>query len=186
MNSGFLKTLALSIVLTIVLVVAVNVIGDFAVRPNPGYSPDQVAGEQPAAQKQVEAQAPAAAVVAATPVATDLSSLLASVDPADAKKAFRACKSCHASTEDGRKLVGPNLWNVVGRDKGSQEGYKYSAGLASLGGQWTYDDLDAFLSNPRGYVKGTKMAFKGFSKPEGRAKVIAYLRSLSANPKPLP
>jgi len=182
MNSGFLKTLGLSIVLTVVLIVAVNVIGDFAVRPNPGYSPVQVAGEQPAAK----AQASVAPVVTAAPEATDLSSLLANVAPADAKKAYRACKSCHTATEGGRKLVGPNLWDVVGRDKGSQEGYKYSAGLASLGGQWTYEDLDAFLSNPRGYIKGTKMAFKGFSKPEGRAKVIAYLRSLSADPKPLP
>jgi len=183
MSSGFLKALGLSIILTIVLVVAVNVIGDFAVRPNPGYSPAQVAGEKPAAQKQAEAQTPAAA---AAPEATDLPTLLASIDPAAAKKAFRACKSCHTATEGGRKLVGPNLWNVVGRDKASQEGYKYSAGLASLGGQWTYKDLDAFLSNPRGYAKGTKMAFKGFSKPEGRAKIIAYLRSLSADPKPLP
>ena len=180
MNPGFIKTLALSIVLTAVLIVVVNVIGDFAVRPNPGYSPNQ------SPMKQAEEQEPAAQKPAAMAKTDDLSSLLASIDPATAKRAFRKCKGCHASAAEARNLVGPNLWGVVGRPKASYEGYKYSSAFRGLDGDWTYEDLNTFLTDPRGFAKGTKMMFKGIKKPAGRAAVIAHLRGLSANPKPLP
>ena len=184
MNSGFLKTLALAIVLTAVLIIAVNVIGDFAVRPNPGYSPGQVTEKQPAAQEPTTQKS--APVKEPEAMAEDLPTLLAKADPEQGKKTFRRCKGCHTVIEGARNLVGPNLWNVVGRAKGSTEGYKYSQTVGGLGGEWSYDDLDAFLTNPRAYAKGTKMMFKGLKKPAQRASVIAYLRTLSDNPKPLP
>ncbi len=186
MSSGFLKTFALAIVLTLVLIVVVNVIGDFAVRPKPGYSPGQMS-EKAAMPEQPAAATPAPAIQAdAAPAPEDLSSLLASADPAAGQKYFRRCKGCHSTAEGARNLVGPNLWDVVGRTKGSVEGYKYSQVVGGLGGDWTYEDLDAFLSDPRTYAKGTKMAFKGIKKAADRAMVIGYLRSLSDAPKPLP
>ncbi len=182
MNSGLIKTLGLSILLTLVLIIVVNVIGDFAVRPKPGYSPEKVASQQNEAKKPEAETSPPAAVV------NDLTlpALLASVDPEKSKKSFRKCKGCHSSEENARKLIGPNLWNVVGRAKASQDGYKYSKAMSELGGEWSYEDLDTFLSDPRGYAKGTKMMFKGIRTPAGRAMVIAYLRALSDSPKPLP
>ena len=83
-------------------------------------------------------------------------------------------------------MVGPNLWNVVGRTKASVEEYKYSGALKEMKGDWSYGNLDAFLLNPKSYVKGTKMSFSGLKKVSDRAAVIAYLRSLSDTPKPLP
>jgi cytochrome c len=51
---------------------------------------------------------------------------------------------------------------------------------------WTYEALDEFIAGPRAAIPGTKMTFAGIKKPEERADVILYLRSLSDNPKPLP
>jgi len=70
------------------------------------------------------------------------------------------------------------------------EGFAYSAGMKdfSKGSQehWTYDNLNHFITSPKKFVKGTAMGFAGLPKDEDRANVIAYLRTLSDNPKPLP
>ncbi|MDP6389399.1 MAG: cytochrome c family protein, partial [Alphaproteobacteria bacterium] len=62
----------------------------------------------------------------------------------------------------------------------------YSAALKGLGGAWSYEDLNKFIFKPKAFVKGTKMVFAGFKKAKDRADMIAYLRSLSGSPKPLP
>ncbi len=186
MDSGFFKSLALAVVLTAALIAVVNLIGDFAVRPKPGFSPKQVA-EKPAVEKPVVGKpAKPEKPVAAKAAPENLSERLAGADPQAGRKAFRVCKGCHTDIKGARATIGPNLWGVLGRARGSQEGYKYSKALAGLGGQWSYENLDAFLSDPRAYVKGTKMMFRGIRKAPKRAGVIAYLRSLSDSPKPLP
>lgn len=112
--------------------------------------------------------------------------MLASADIGRGEKVFGKCKSCHTTDEGGKNGVGPNLWEIVGRAKGATDGYSYSPGLAGLGGDWSYADLDAFLGNPKGFVNKTKMSFGGLKKASDRASIIVYLRSLSADPKPLP
>ena len=112
--------------------------------------------------------------------------LLASAAPDKGAKVFKKCKSCHSVNKGGKNGVGPNLWNVVGKAQASAEGYKYSGVLQGLGGEWSYENLDAFLMSPKNYAKGTKMSFSGLKKAGDRASVIAYLRSLSDAPKPLP
>jgi cytochrome c len=52
--------------------------------------------------------------------------------------------------------------------------------------KWTYENMDAFLKNPKVAVKGTKMAFAGVKKDQVRADLIAYLASLSDAPRPFP
>jgi len=61
-----------------------------------------------------------------------------------------------------------------------------NAALKGLGGDWTYANLYAFLKSPKKFAKGTKMTFAGIRKAGERAALIAYLRSLSPAPKPLP
>jgi cytochrome c len=58
--------------------------------------------------------------------------------------------------------------------------------MKGKGGTWTYDDLSAFIANPKGYIPGTAMGFAGIPKDSERADVIAYLRTLADSPVPLP
>ncbi len=53
-------------------------------------------------------------------------------------------------------------------------------------GDWTFDALYEWLKKPSAYAPGTKMTFAGVANPQQRADIIDYLRTLSANPEPLP
>jgi cytochrome c len=112
--------------------------------------------------------------------------LLAKADVARGENSAKKCAACHTFTKGGRPLVGPNLWGVVGRPKASESGFNYSAALKAKGGNWTIDDLNHFLNNPRGFIAGTNMTFAGLPRGSERADVIAYLNGLSDNPAPLP
>jgi cytochrome c2 len=139
------------------------------------------AGQQTAA---VEQGVPAGAAPAGA--GSGVVALLAHADAAAGEKDAKKCAACHNFKEGGPAKIGPPLWGVVGRDIASVEDFSYSAALAGKEGAWDYQNLDAFLTEPRGWVPGTKMAFAGIKKPEERADVILYLRSLSDEPAPLP
>ena len=102
----------------------------------------------------------------------------AAADVDGAKLFKKKCTVCHRLDETGKKKVGPNLWGVVGRPIASAPGFKYSKGLGKHKGKsWTEENLNAWLTKPRAFAKGTRMAFPGFRKAGQRAAVIAYLRS---------
>ena len=107
----------------------------------------------------------------------DFSELVAMADTGKGAKVFGKCKACH-KLEDGANGTGPHLFNTVNRDKGSIEGFGYSTTLAEMEGNWGYEELNAFLTNPKGYVKGTKMSFSGLKKDADRANLIAYLETI--------
>src|SRR5690606_3362346 len=133
-----------------------------------------------------DGEAGGAAGEAAVPIAT----LLASADAAAGESCFKKCASCHTGDEGGPNKVGPNLWDVVNRPIASHEGFGYSAAMKdfSQGGSvvWDYDHLNEFLLAPKKDIPGTAMGFAGLKKDDERANVIAYLRSLSGSPAPLP
>jgi cytochrome c len=118
--------------------------------------------------------------------AAGVGALLAHADAAAGEKDAKKCAACHSFQEGGPAKIGPPLWGVVGRDIASLEDFSYSPALAGKEGAWDYQNLDAFLAEPRAWVPGTKMAFAGIKKPEERADVILYLRSLADAPAPLP
>jgi cytochrome c len=141
----------------------------------PGYEiavPEQKPGGEAKPQQQ-EPQQP-------------IAQLLASADVGRGENAAKKCAACHTFNKGGRPLVGPNLWGVVGRPRASESGFNYSAALKSKGGNWTVDDLNQFITNPKAMVPGTNMTFAGVPRASERADIIAYLNTLSDNPAPLP
>lgn len=92
---------------------------------------------------------------------------------ADGEKLWRQCASCHKL--DGTNATGPHLDGVVGRAKHAAEGYSYSEGLLATEGDWTPENISAFIHNPKEYAPGTKMAYRGMDSVEDRANLIAYL-----------
>lgn len=116
---------------------------------------------------------------------TPLADLFAQGSAESGKKVAKKCFACHSLNKGGANKIGPNLYGVVGRNKGAHPGYKYSAGMKGAGGTWSYADLNRFLKKPTAFVKGTKMSFR-IGKPKARANLLLYLRTLSDNPVPLP
>ncbi len=114
---------------------------------------------------------------AAEPETVSFEDMLAAADVGKGAKVFKKCAACH-KTEEGVNATGPSLYGVVGRAKGTEAGFGYSDAMKSAGGDWTPEDLDAFLTKPKDFVPGTKMGFSGLKKVEDRVNVIAYLDSL--------
>jgi glucose/arabinose dehydrogenase len=98
---------------------------------------------------------------------------------------FQACSGCHMIGDGESNGIGPDLRKVVGRNVATTPGYRYSTALHRLGGKWTRDRLDQFLTNPQAYVPGTKMSFPGVVKQADRRQLIEFLAS-GANNKPPP
>jgi len=116
-----------------------------------------------------------------------ISGKLATADAEVGKAIFeRECASCHSVEPQGRQKHGPNLWNVVGREKASVEQISYSESLRAWDGVWTYEDLNRFLSGPMLTTPGVYMEIKGILDEVDRANVIAYLQTLADKPVPLP
>lgn len=112
---------------------------------------------------------------------------LASADIARGEKLFRKCSACHNAEKGASAKVGPNLWNVVNSPKAANPDFGgYSSAMKDFGGDWSYEELNQFLYKPKDYISGTAMSFSGFKKDSDRANIIAYLRTLSDNPAPLP
>lgn len=122
----------------------------------------EVAGAEPAAEAE---EAPA----------EDFAALYAAADAAAGEDIFKKrCGACHKV--DGTDGTGPHLNGVVDRAKASVGGFAYSEALVGMAADsWTTDNINAFITNPKGYAPGTKMAFNGLPKGTERANLIAWL-----------
>lgn len=109
--------------------------------------------------------------------APTLEELLAAADAGKGAKVFSKCKACH-KLEDGVNGTGPHLFAVVDRTVGSVDGFGYSGKLVAVAETWSAENLDAFLTNPKGFAPGTKMSFTGLKKATDRANLIAYLQTI--------
>ena len=124
---------------------------------------------------------------AAGPTEEPLPQRLAKASIEKGKQIAKQCEVCHTLAKGAPNKIGPNLWNIVGNERGQdRNNFNFSAAMKAKGGKWTYEELFKFLDNPRGYIPGTLMTFAGVKNPQKRADVIAYLRTLSDNPMPLP
>jgi cytochrome c len=112
-----------------------------------------------------------------------LATLLASATPEAGAKVFAKCQSCHTIEQGGANGTGPNLWGVMGTPIGKHAaGFGYSAALSGKGGDWSWENMDAWLANPRAFASGTSMSFAGLSNPEDRANLMAYLEANGGAP----
>lgn len=115
-----------------------------------------------------------------------LNTLLASADVAKGEKVFAKCAACHTANQGGANGIGPNLYETLGEPVGQGKGgFAFSDALKGVGGTWTFEAMDKWLTSPRDFAPGTKMTFAGLSKPEDRANLIAWLNAQGSN-LPLP
>lgn len=110
--------------------------------------------------------------------AIDFATVYASAEADKGARLFRQCSACH-KLEAGANGTGPYLHGVVGRAKAAVDGFNYSDTLASMGGEWTPENLSGFLESPRNYAPGTSMGYSGMRDVEDRANLIAYLATIT-------
>ena len=130
----------------------------------------------------------------AFPAPPPVTPLLAKADPVKGETLFKKnCGTCHAIDSGAGNLRGPPLWNIVGQKRGTVPGYKYSVALRGIGGDWSYENLNIFISDPSRAIPGTEMLLNPTTNmlnemlnDAERADIIAFLRSRSDNPLPLP
>src|SRR5580658_3781137 len=141
---------------------------------------------KPGYEIAVKAEGPQGGAAPAAPAEVPIATLLATASADRGANVAKQCQACHNFQEGAGAKVGPDLYNVVGRQVASVAGFNYSAPLKAKGGTWTFDELNKWLTKPSADVPGTAMTFAGLSNEKQRADVIAYLDSLSSNPVPLP
>ena len=177
MDSLKFNKIAAALLSSILLIMIFGKIGNFLVNPNTDVSnayPIEVPETNTAVAKEEKEV-----------VIEPITALLATANLESGLKIAKKCVACHGFDAGGPNKVGPNLYDIVNKDQGKAD-YAYSKVLAALNGKWTYEELNKFLYKPKLYSKGTKMNYAGLSKTKDRANLIAWLRTKSDNPVPLP
>ena len=177
MDSLKFNKIAAALLSSILLIMMFGKIGNFLVNPNTDVSnayPIEVPETNIAVAKEEKEV-----------VIEPITALLATANLESGLKIAKKCVACHGFDAGGPNKVGPNLYDIVNKDQGKAD-YAYSKVLAALNGKWTYEELNKFLYKPKLYSKGTKMNYAGLSKTKDRANLIAWLRTKSDNPVPLP
>ncbi len=179
MDSFEINKIVAAILMVALLLIGIGKLSDvifYVEKPKaPGYSVDV---EQVSSNNTVSSET--------TEEKVDIAALMSLGDVAKGEKVFKKCAACHSIVKGGENKIGPALYNVVGREVGGVNDYKYSKALLAYKKEWSFEELNGFLIKPAKWIKGTKMAYAGLRKEVDRASVIKYLNQNSDNPLPLP
>ena len=112
---------------------------------------------------------------------------LATADVAKGEAVFKKCAACHNADPGGANALGPALHGVMGRAIAGAPGFAYSDALKGVGGSWGWDNMSAWLANPKKFAPQNKMTFAGLGNPQDRADVMLFLNSRGSSlPVPPP
>ncbi|VVT25176.1 Cytochrome c [Sphingomonas sp. EC-HK361] len=115
-----------------------------------------------------------------------IAALLPTADAAKGAEVFKKCGACHTINQGGANGIGPNLYGTLGEPIGAGKGgFAFSDALKSVGGNWDFEKMNAWLTSPRKFANGTKMTFAGLSNPQDRANILLYINQQGSN-LPLP
>jgi cytochrome c len=178
MDSFELNKILGAILGTCLILLTLNIAAEAMFAPHAPAKP----GYEIAAAEAPKAGQPAQAAPAVEPLPVRF----ASADAGRGETAAKQCAACHTFGKGEPNRVGPNLYGVVGRAKASVAGFNYSAPMKAMQGNWTPEDLDKYLTNPKAMVPGTTMSFAGLARGQARADLILYMNSKSDNPVTLP
>jgi cytochrome c len=165
---------------TLLFIVAVSVASDFIFLVPMPEKPGYIVQGVPAASSSAT---PAQPVEEPLP---DFGTVLPKADVAKGKDISARCEQCHDLSKGGPDKIGPNLWGIVDRPRASRSSFSYSSAMSSSHAPWTYTNLFRYLKSPQEIVPGTKMSFAGLPSAQDRIDLIAYLRTLSDSPSPIP
>jgi len=180
MDSFEINKIIAAILLTVLIIIGIGKFADFLFKvEKPQQSAYKIDGLETATSSTEQLKEK-------TEEKIDIAQLLAMGDLSHGEKVFKKCSACHMIASDGKNMIGPNLWSVIGRQAGSVNDYKYSKAMVAYGKKWSFEEMNLYLIKPQAYIKGTKMAFAGLRKEKDRASVILYMNSKSNNPQPLP
>src|SRR5215831_2801909 len=130
MNSFELNKVLGAILGTCLFLLALNIAAGALFAPEkpakPGYAIEV---------KNVESGEKKEAAPQAAPIAVRLAKASIEKGQATAKQ----CQACHTFEKGGPNRVGPNLWNIVGDDRGKdRNGFNFSAAMKAKGGKWSF------------------------------------------------
>jgi len=179
MDSDYVNKILMAVLATCLALVSLNIAAGAIFSPakpaKPGY---EIAVQEHGTGEQKKEEA-------TQPIAVRLAESSAERGQSTAKLCL-ACHSFEKRTSHDPSKQGPNLWGVVNRPRASESDFNYSAAMKAKGGEWTFEELDKFLANPKGYIPGTAMTFAGLPQDTKRADVINYLHTLADKPVDLP
>ena len=112
--------------------------------------------------------------------APSFTALMRVADAERGGRLFGACAACHSIRLGAGDKNGPALHGVMGKPiAGNSRRFAYTGALRALGGVWTPERMDRWLTAPATIAPGTSMTFPGVPDALDRADLIAFLLSQS-------